>query len=207
VGIGNGYNGANMRQLAFGGSFNPIHHAHLICARAIAEAGGFDKVVLIPSAQPPHKPNAPDLAAAEDRLAMCRLAASSQECLFEVDDVELARGGSSYTIDTVRLLKQRGWEEVHWLIGADMLRQLPTWHQPDDLLREMKFAIIERPGWGIDWAAMPDPYRSLRQSVWKAPAIDISATDIRRRVAAGLSIEFLTTPFVIEYIRAHRLYR
>jgi len=196
-----------MWQLAFGGSFNPIHHGHLICARALAESAGFDRVVLIPSAQPPHKPATADLAAAEHRLAMCRLAAAVQPQLFEVDDLELSRPGHSYTIDTVRLLKQRGWPAVHWLLGADMLRQLPTWYQPEALLREVDFVVIARPGWSFDWSTLPPAYRALEKNVHAAPAIDISATDIRRRVAAGLSIESLTPAPVIDYIKTHGLYQ
>ena len=84
-----------MRRLCFGGSFNPIHHGHLICARAAAERLGFEQVVLVPSAQPPHKPQSPDLASPRHRLTMCQLAAELQPGLFSVDDVELNRSGPS----------------------------------------------------------------------------------------------------------------
>src|SRR5438045_842642 len=115
-----------MRCLCFGGSFNPIHNGHLVCARAAAEILGFSKILLIPVGQPPHKPVRADLAPAESRLAMCRLAANLQPGLFEVDDVEIRLPQPSYTINTVRHLRQtRGWEQVHWLIGADMLLYLP----------------------------------------------------------------------------------
>src|SRR6185436_942714 len=93
--------------LYFGGSFNPIHVGHLICARAVAEKAGFEKVILIPCAQPPHKRGVEGLAASEDRLEMCRLAAAKQPDLFEVDDLEIKRPPPSYTIDTVRELKKR----------------------------------------------------------------------------------------------------
>src|SRR5678815_1912728 len=102
-----------MRKLCFGGSFNPIHHAHLICARAVAEARRFDRVVLVPSALPPHKLRADQLAPPEHRLAMCRLAAEGDR-LFEVSDLELTRTGPSYTIDTARELKRQGWDAVAW---------------------------------------------------------------------------------------------
>jgi nicotinate-nucleotide adenylyltransferase len=195
-----------MQRLCFGGSFNPIHHGHLLCARAIAESAGFDRVVLIPSAQPPHKPITAELASPEDRLAMCRLAAASQPELFEVSDIELQRAGRSYTIDTVRILKQQGWDRVHWLIGADMLRLLPNWYQPEALLREVHFVVMARPGWAFDWSSLPAAYRELEKNVHAAPQIDISATEIRQRLASGRSIEFLTPPAVIEYIRKRRLY-
>lgn len=196
-----------MRRLCFGGSFNPIHHGHLICARAVAEAGGFAKVLLIPSAQPPHKPFTGDLAAPADRLAMCRLAAMAQPDLFEVDDLELRRAGPSYTIQTVRELRARGWNQVDWLIGADMLRLLPQWHEPAALLREANLIIMARPGWSFDWASMPAAYRHLERQVRVAPLIEISATEIRRRAAAGMSIDYLTPPSVVEYIRCKGLYR
>jgi nicotinate-nucleotide adenylyltransferase len=207
-----------MRRLCFGGSFNPIHHAHLICARAVAEARGFNEVVLIPSAQPPHKPDAgSDLAAPEQRLEMCRLALSDTADMsdkaakaavrFSVDDVELRRSGPSYTIHTAGELKGRGWETVSWLIGADMLLYLPKWHRPLDLLAEVEFLVMARPGWEFDWSTLPAEYRSLEANVVAAPLLDISATEIRRRVGSGLSIDYLTTPGVVRYIADHALYR
>lgn len=195
-----------MALLCFGGTFNPIHHAHLICARAAAEAGGFERVVLIPAAQPPHKPGLQELAPAADRLEMCRLAISGSK-LFSVDDIELRRAGPSYTIDTARELVRRGWPKVHWLIGADMLLYLPHWHQPVELLREVEFVVMARPGWNVDWQALPGEFRSLRNRVVQVPQIDIRASDIRRRVAAKLSIEYLTPERVCEYIRDRGLYR
>src|SRR5688572_20313631 len=171
-----------MRRLCFGGSFNPVHHAHLICARAVAEAGGFDRVVLIPSARPPHKGEDYEIAPAEDRLEMCRLAAGAEPSLFEVSDIEVRRGGASYTIETVRALKREGWAEVHWLIGADMVMQLPTWREPEALLREAELVVMGRPGWAMDWSRLPAPYRALKERVHAAPLIEISATEVRERV-------------------------
>ena len=195
-----------MRRLCFGGSFNPVHHAHLLCARAVAEAAGFERVVLIPSALPPHKAGDYEIAPAEDRLEMCRLAAGMEPGLFEVNDVEIRRGGRSYTIETARALKAAGWGEVHWLIGADMLAQLPTWREPEALLREVEFVVMGRPGWAIDWAALPAVYRGLEKKVYPAPLIDISATQVRGRVARGQSIEFLTPAVVAEYVARRKLY-
>lgn len=192
--------------LCFGGSFNPIHHGHLICARAGAEAKGFDRVLLIPSAQPPHKPAATDLAAPADRLAMCKLAVQGDD-LFDVTDLELTRTGPSYTIDTVRELKRRGWAEVHWLIGADMAAYLPKWHQPLALLQEVHFWLLARPGWALDWSSMPPEYRHLAERVVSAPLIDLRATTIRERVAAGRSIAYLTPEPVIQYIHERGLFQ
>ena len=197
---------ATSRTLCFGGSFNPIHHAHLLTARAVAEQRGYDKVLLVPSAQPPHKPASPDIASPDHRLAMCRLAVENDP-LFAVSDLELRRAGPSYTIDTVRALKQHGWTHVHWLIGADMLQILPKWRQPHDLLAETHFVIMARPGWSLDWQTLPEELRSLRDNVVPAPLLQISATDIRRRRAAGLPVSYLLPDPVIHYIDQHALYQ
>lgn len=194
-----------MTRLHFGGSFNPPHLGHLICARAVAEARGFGQVVLLPSSQPPHKPGDTSLAPAVDRLAMCRLAVADDP-LFAVDDLEIRRDGPSYTIDTVRLLRQRQ-ERVCWLIGADMAAILPQWRQSQELLEEVEFVLMARPGWAFDWGKLPEPYRKLRHHVVAAPLIEISATDIRRRIAAGLPIRYLVSPAVEQYIEQHGLYR
>ncbi len=194
-----------MKTLCLGGSFNPIHCGHLICARAAMEAAGYQRVVLVPSAQPPHKPGHANLAGPEHRLRMCQLAAAGS-ATFAVDDLELNRAGPSYTLDTARELKRRGWPEVHWLIGADMLNFLPNWHRPLELIEEVKFVIMARPGFTLDWSNLPEPFRRLATNVVPVPQIDISATEIRRRVGAGLPIDFLTPPAVVDYIRANGLY-
>src|SRR5436190_21982060 len=105
-----------MRTLFFGGSFNPIHYGHIRCASAAAAAGAFEKVILIPSGQPPHKNPSVNLAAAADRLQMCRLAVAG-EALFVVDDIEMRHRAPSYTIETARELRRRGRSEINWLIG------------------------------------------------------------------------------------------
>lgn len=194
-----------MPKLCFGGSFNPIHYGHLRCAQAVADQAGYERVVLIPSARPPHKPDTPDLAAPADRLAMCRLAIEGLPT-FEVDDMETRRSGPSYTIDTAQELRQRGWTSVHWLIGADMLLYLPKWHRPLDLLREVDFVVMARPGWTLDWTALPPEYRHLKEQVVEAPQIAISSTEIRRRVRAGEPIDHLVPPAVARYITDRTLY-
>ena len=196
-----------MKTLCFGGSFNPIHHGHLICARAAAEAMGFERVLLVPSAQPPHKPAAADLATAGHRLAMCQIATAVEPALFETSDLELKRETPSYTIDSARALKLQGWQEVSWLIGADMLLYLPKWHEPEALLAEVNFVILARPGWSFDWNSMPEAYRRLERNVVRAPLIEMSATDIRRRVREGRSISYMVPPGVAEYIARRQLYK
>jgi nicotinate-nucleotide adenylyltransferase len=193
------------KRICLGGSFNPIHHAHLLCARAAAEAIGADTVVLIPTGVPPHKQSQQDLAAAADRLQMCRLAVEGAAG-FEVDDLELRRAGPSYTLQTVRQLKQIGWDEVTWLIGADMVSLLPAWHEPEALLAETKFVIMARPGWSLDIESLGPKFQSLHGQVVQVPQLHISATDIRRRVGAGLPIDFLTPEKVCRYIQQRKLY-
>jgi nicotinate-nucleotide adenylyltransferase len=195
-----------MLRLCFGGSFNPIHHGHLICARAVAEARGFDRIELIPAAQAPHKPQDPNVAAPEDRLKMCQLA-TYESPLFAVNDIELGLATPSYTIDTVRELRRRGWGNIHWLIGADMLLYLPKWRQPADLVAEVDFVIMARPGWTLDWNQLPPEFRHLQQNVVETAMIDISSTQVRERVSKGLSVEYLTPQPVCRYIRERWLYR
>jgi nicotinate-nucleotide adenylyltransferase len=193
-----------MPTLCLGGSFNPIHHGHLICARTVAEAFGYDRVLLIPSGTPPHKPHLSDLAAAEHRMRMCQLVAGYG--LFAVDDLEMRRDGPSYTLDTARQLKQRGMPEVHWLIGADMLNFLPKWHEPLQLLREVRFIVMARPGIQFEWSMLAPEFQVLQKHVVEAPRIDISSTMIRQRARKKMSIDFLTPAGVVEYIHQHRLY-
>jgi nicotinate-nucleotide adenylyltransferase len=196
------------KKICFGGTFNPIHHGHLLCARAAVEAmgaTGTQSVVLFPAGSPPHKPGETDLAAAEHRLEMCRLAIAGSG-VFEIDDRELRRAGPSFTIDTARQLRQDGWDEVTWLIGSDMLNMLPRWHEPEALLAEVRFLIMARPGAKPAWSKLPAAFQKLRKNVVEVPQIDISATDIRKRVSTGLPIDFLTPPQVCQYILKHRIY-
>jgi nicotinate-nucleotide adenylyltransferase len=195
-----------MRKLCLGGSFNPIHHGHLLSGLAAVESLGFDRLVLIPSAVPPLKQMAADMASAADRLAMCNLAAAGVNAI-EVDGIELERTRPSFTIDTARQLRQRGWENVSWLIGADALESLPRWHELSALLREVNFIVMARPGWTIDWQNLPVSLRQLEDSTVQIPQIQISATQIRMRVRDQLPIAFMTPPAVCEYIREHGLYR
>ena len=195
-----------MRQLVFGGSFNPIHHGHLLCSRSAAEQLGYERIILIPSANPPHKPVSATMAASADRLAMTRIAVAGDP-FFQVDGLELERAGPSYTLDTARHLTARGDGPVHWLIGADMLLYLPKWHRPADLLREVNFVVIARPGWSLDWETLPIEYRHLKANVVEVPLISLSSTEIRHRAAAGRSIRYLTPDAVCAYIQERGLYR
>ena len=195
-----------MDTLCFGGSFNPVHHGHLICARAVAEAVGAGRVTLIPNRQSPHKSAATDLATGPDRLTMCRLATAGDP-LFDVDDRELSRPGPSFTIDTVRTMNGPGRLPVRWLIGADQVAALPQWREATALLAEVRFVLMARPGWSFDFDGLPPPFRPLRDAVVTAPLVQISSTDVRRRVRDGRPIRYLVPPAVAAYIEEQKLYQ
>jgi nicotinate-nucleotide adenylyltransferase len=199
--------------LLFGGSFDPIHVGHLIVARHVREALGVDRVVLVPAAVPPHKQRRP-LAAPAHRLEMTRLAVAG-EGDFAVDGRELAREGPSYTIDTVAEYRRelREGVEICWLIGSDTVRELGTWHRIGELAEMCRFVTAARPGFGsgdLDALAAALPaaqIERLGKSVVPAPLVEVSSTQVRRRVADGRSIRYLVPDPVAAYIRTHGLYR
>jgi len=196
----------------FGGSFNPVHVGHLIVARSLAERLGLEKVFLIPAAAPPHKP-AGALAPASDRLEMVRLAVRG-EPLFEPSDCELRRPGPSYTIHTVEEFQRilpRG-TEIYWIIGADTLPDLVNWYEAERLVDLCTIVTAWRPGWErIDFDLLgkrftPAQIEKLKKGVVHTPCIEISSTDIRRRLAEGRSIRYLVPEAVAEYIYRRGLY-
>ena len=191
------------RTLCFGGSFNPVHHGHLLAARAAAEAAGFDRVRLIVAGDPPHKPESADLAPAADRVEMCRLAVTGDP-FFEVDDRETRRDGPSYTATTA----EEFGPPVDWLIGADLLASLPRWHRAAELLSDpptlVRFVVMARGGYEIDWPNLPAAVRHLRANAVTVPRVEVSATHLRQRLAAGLSVRYLTPDRVVPV--AARLY-
>lgn len=194
-----------MLTLCFGGSFNPIHHGHLLSARSVAEAKGFERILLIPSGLSPHKTTHPDAVDPSHRLAMCRLAVKNDP-LFDVADFETRRTGPSYTIDTVRALRNQGWPTVHWLVGADMAATLNTWKDADALLKETTFHVVTRTGHLLDWQRLPPELRHLAANVVQVSNFELSSTLIRERVRRGLSIRYLTPEPVIDYLTQNNLY-
>jgi nicotinate-nucleotide adenylyltransferase len=197
---------AVMRRIWFGGSFDPIHHGHLIAARAVAESAGFEHVVLVPNSKSPMKLHQSGGASAIDRLAMCR-AATVGDPLFEVDGLELDRDPPSYTVDTVAELIRRTGEPISWLIGADSVAGLPGWHRWAAVLSTARFLVMGRPGTRIDWASLPPAVAKLQSDTVSVPLIDISSTDIRQRVASGRSIRNLVPRAVERLISEKGLYR
>jgi len=179
----------------YGGTFDPVHHAHLILAREAIETLDLDKVILVPAAISPLKKAAP-VASGEVRLAMLR-AAITGEPEFEVDDCELLRPPPSYTIDTVEDIRQRECDAaIYCLIGEDNIEQLPRWHRFAELEKTVRFVVLDRSG--------KQPSHSY-QLIHRR--IDISATEIRRRVGQNESIRYLVPDSVEEIIQREKLYR
>jgi nicotinate-nucleotide adenylyltransferase len=191
-----------------GGTFNPPHTAHLVCAQEARHQLGVDRVVLMPVAAPPHKP-LPDDPGPEVRLELCRLAAGEAEGL-EVSDLEVRRGGASYTVATLEALHaQHPEDELTFIAGGDMAASLPEWREPERVLELARFAVAEREG--AEREQVRRRVSSLRGHervvFFDMPRLDVSSTDIRRRVAEGRPIRFLVPDGVAGYIEEHGLYR
>jgi nicotinate-nucleotide adenylyltransferase len=187
----------------FGGTFNPPHLGHLIVAESARESLNLDRVLLIPCASPPHKsPGA--LADAHCRLEMVKLAASGNTH-FEASDLEIERGGKSYTVDTLRALTVLyPHAELYLLIGIDNLLDLHTWKEPEEIISLSEVVAINRPG--FDPANVRKDYLR-RVTFLRYPSIDISSSEIRRKAKMGKSIKYLVPTAVESYILKHGAYR
>ena len=202
-----------------GGTFDPVHVAHLRLAEAAREALRLSRVLFVPSAQPPLKGEG--VAPAEHRLEMVRLATASNAA-FEVLDLELRRRGPSYTVDTLLELRDARGDEGRWfLLGSDALRELDRWHRPDDLLRLASLGVACRPGSEAPLLELlperfrgqycPGPHGLEHESGTELrpipfPALEVSASEIRRRHSSGRSIRYLVPDAVLDYIEKHGLY-
>lgn len=192
-----------MKRVAlFGGTFDPVHNAHLALARSALQALALDEVRWVPAGRPWQKDRA--ITPAVHREAMLRLALAG-EPRFVVDRIELVRQGPSYTLDTVQALRlaEPGTEWV-LLIGQDQYAALHTWHGWQTLLGLVQLAVARRPG--APEVVNAEVERAGQQAV-PLPMMDLSATDIRARAAAGRDIAQLVPPAVARYIETNRLYR
>ena len=193
----------------FGGSFNPPTLAHLVCASEAAAQLDLARVLLTPVASPPHKAAERD-PGAHERLALCRLAVGGDERL-GVCDLEVERGGPSYTVDTLRELHERTPEDhLTFIVGGDIALGLPTWHEPEAVLGLARLAVAERSGAGREdvTALLGDRFPQAPPPLFfDMPRMDISSSEIRRRVAEGRPIRYLVPDSVAEHIARGRLYR
>ncbi|MFB9280115.1 nicotinate-nucleotide adenylyltransferase [Cohnella cellulosilytica] len=193
-----------MRKIGLlGGTFDPVHYGHLVAAEAARDARRLDEVWFIPTFLPPHKPQ-PGADGARRREML--EAAVSGNPAFRVEDIELRKQGTSYTVETVAALRQRYPDaEFHWIVGSDMIRDLPNWRRAEELAASVGFIGLERPDQPSDDASLPEYVRSKLARA-EMPPLGISSTDIRRRIGEGRSVRYLLPDAVIEYIQRNGLY-
>jgi nicotinate-nucleotide adenylyltransferase len=200
-----------MRIGVFGGSFDPVHYGHLRLAEACREAAKLDQVIFMPAALAPHKQSAPR-ASDRDRVQMLKLAIGGHEA-FAVSELELERGGVSYTIDTLTTLREQHPDaELFLLMGADTFLDLPNWREPQRVIELSLPLIVGRGGLpsitdaALEW--IPEPRRSqIRAAMVEMPLSEISSSALRQAVREGKSIRYLTPRPVEKYIEETGLYR
>ena len=191
-----------------GGTFNPPHLGHLVCAQEAHAQLGLGRVLLMPVSAPPHKELVAD-PGPEHRVALCRRAAESDERL-EVSTLEVDRGGPSYTVDTLRELHEKQPEdELTFIVGGDMARSLPAWRAPEEVLSLAVLAVAERRDAAREEiaAALGELGSGGRVEFLDMPRIDVSSSMIRERVANGRPIRYLVPAGVERYIAEQGLYR
>src|SRR5262245_31175568 len=198
-----------MRIGVFGGTFDPLHVGHLILAEQCREQGRLDQVLFVPAARPPHKQQ--PLTPFAQRVEMLQLAIAGQPA-FRVDELEKARAGPSYTVETLAELSRRHPDAELWLVlGADMLQDFPTWYMPGRIAEMAGFLVAGRPG-----APLVSPEQiakslglqgTLRMQTVDMPQIEIASRDLRRRIAEGRTIRYMVPRAVEAYIVEKKLYR
>ena len=197
-----------MRVGILGGTFDPPHLGHLVVAQMALEQLVLEEVLFVPTGQPWMK-TGQEVTAAYHRLAMVRLAVE-ENAAFRLSDMEVRREGPSYAVDTLEELRRaRSFLEMFFIVGEDAVRELPRWRQPQRLLELCTLAVYRRPATrrvtARELTALGTD-ASRRAVLLKGPRIGISATDLRERVAKGLSLRYLVPPAVEEYIQRHGLY-
>lgn len=191
-----------------GGTFDPIHNGHLVLAEQVRTRFQMDKIIFIPTGNPPHKDST---ASKEHRYEMTQLAIEDNE-FFELSRIELDQDNKTYTIDTVLRLREMYGEEteVYFITGADMIIDLPTWKNFSELVHLCKFIGSTRPG--VEDKELSDQINALVKdykadiTITQVPALAISSTDIRRRIKYNLSIRYLLPKSTEDYIYEHKLY-
>jgi nicotinate-nucleotide adenylyltransferase len=195
--------GSTRRVGIMGGTFDPIHHGHLVAASEVADWFELDDVVFVPTGQPWQKADT-EVSAAEDRYLMTVIATASNP-RFSVSRVDIDRGGPTFTVDTLRDLRTRfGPEaELFFITGADALEKILSWKDAEKLFELAHFIGVTRPGFDLSDAHLPADTVSLV----KVPAMAISSSDCRERVAAGRPVWYLVPDGVVQYIAKRNLYR
>jgi nicotinate-nucleotide adenylyltransferase len=192
----------------FGGTFDPIHHGHMVIAEQVMDELGLSRVVFVPGGIPPHKEASSVRASAEDRFYMVEAAVAGNERFF-VDRVEVDAGRPMYSVETVRLLKERSpGDDWYFISGADEVSNLLAWKDPDLLLEEVVMVAATRPGY--DLSKLQHLEAGLRNFDRIFPVectrVDVSATGIRRRILQGKSVRYLVPEGVYEIMRDRKLY-
>lgn len=192
-----------LRLGVMGGTFDPVHHGHLVAASEVAALFRLDEVVFVPTGTPWQKADR-QVAPAEDRYLMTVIATASNP-RFSVSRVDIDRDGPTYTIDTLRDLRAEREDdlELFFITGADALARILTWHATDELFRLAHFIGCTRPGHHLADPGLPDG----RVSLVEVPALSISSTECRERVGAGEPIWYLVPDGVVQYVAKRRLYR
>jgi nicotinate-nucleotide adenylyltransferase len=186
-----------------GGTFDPVHHGHLVAASEVASLYGLSEVVFVPTGQPWQKTNR-EVSPAEDRYLMTVLATATNP-QFNVSRVDIDREGMTYTLDTLRELHEaRPGAELFFITGADALTQIFEWHSPTELFELAHFVGVTRPGYTLEMDARFPPGAV---SLLEVPALTISSSDCRKRVRRGAPIWYLVPDTVVRYIDKRALYR
>jgi nicotinate-nucleotide adenylyltransferase len=184
-----------------GGTFDPLHHGHLVCASEVAGLFALDEVVFIPSGAPWQK-SSREVSPAEDRYLMTVIATAGDP-RFSVSRIDVDRAGPTYTKDTLEELRtQRGDVELFFITGADALAQILTWRDAEEVLRLAHFVGATRPGYDASGAGLPQGAATIVE----IPALAISSSDCRDRVRRGAPIRYLVPDGVLSYIEKRRLY-
>ncbi|MDN6640526.1 MAG: nicotinate-nucleotide adenylyltransferase [Tetragenococcus sp.] len=180
-----------------GGTFNPVHIAHLIMADQVGTSLGLEKVYLMPSNEPPHVDHKETIAASH-RVKMLELATADNP-LLAIEKSELEREGKSYTYDTMKILTEKYPEtDFYFILGGDMVADLPNWHKIDELLQMVHFVGVKRPNY---------PRQTTYPIIWlDVPDMNVSSTDLRKKIAQGCSVNYLLPKNVLHYIQEKGLY-
>lgn len=203
-----GHTTRDLRLGVIGGTFDPPHYGHLVLAENASVQLRLDQVLFVPARQPPHKPEQP-ITPAGHRVAMVE-SAVADNAAFRLSRVDVERPGPHFTVDMLRILRgMYPGATFFFLIGGDSLADFTTWRDPSGILEQARLAVMRRPGSEADMTSLREALPGIEERlIWlDAPYLEISGTDLRRRVGEGLPIRYLVPPSVEQYVHEHQLYR